>query len=158
MGRGLYVEDKDEEGGPQAGSKERARPDGTIHKHTRRHHCPVLLESLNRDKCDNENAKENEKGDDSTTAPWVFGAAPLQSKKQADDTGNKERIALQVEGPKLLREAEFLLHSFAWSFEEENDEQGGHRTERKVDIETPAPGEMVSEGATQAACQTVSPP
>lgn len=50
----------------------------------------------------------------------------------------------------MLRECEFLLHMLARGFEEEDNKQCGNSAKWKIDVETPAPGEMVSEDTTQA--------
>lgn len=87
---------------------------------------------------------------DAAAFPGVLGAAPLEGEQQADDGGEEEGCALEVEFADLLREGGVDLCGLPLDGEEGDDEGGGYGAEGEVDVEAPAPGEVVGEGAAEA--------
>jgi hypothetical protein len=109
-----------------------------------------LFPHLDREEADDEDAGDDQQGDDAAAFPGVLGAAPLEGEQQADDGGEEEGCALEVEFADLLREGGVDLCGLPLDGEEGDDEGGGYGAEGEVDVEAPAPGEVVGEGAAEA--------
>lgn len=143
-----HVEDHHEETGSQEGTKESTAPDVAVLEHAGWHGCGLLLPDLDPDEAGDQDGEDHEQGDDASTLPGVDGATPLQGEQQANDSGNEEKGSFQIHLSKLLHEGQILLDFFAGNLEEEDDEDGGDEAERQVDVETPAPRDVIRECAS----------
>jgi len=68
----------------------------------------------------------------------------LKSEQHTDNSRQEENRSDQVQLLDLFLEG-VLVQNCLWTLEEEKDEKESHASNRQVDIEAPAPGEVVSE-------------
>lgn len=139
-----------EESGAQHGAEPGGAPDVAVFKHARGDRGVFLLPDLDREEADDEEAGDDQQGDDAAALPGVLGAAPLEGEQQADDGGEEEGCAFEIEFADLLREGGVDLGGLPLDGEEGDDEGGSYGAEGEVDVEAPAPGEVVGEGAAEA--------
>lgn len=110
----------------------------------------VLLPHLNTNEDGDHGTKAAEEPDDLGVVPGVVRTAPLQGKKKADDGGNEDggtgNIQLSDARPDSLADGVVRV---AVNLDEEEDDSHGESADRKVDVEAPAPGNMVGKGTTE---------
>lgn len=73
----------------------------------------------------------------------------MQSEKETDDGGNEDGGADDIELHKALDERLSVRVVVAVEMKQEEDEDHGDATDGQVDVETPPPGCLLSEGASQ---------
>ena len=105
------------------------------------------LPELHANKDDQQDAEQHEERDDAAVGPGVRGAAPLQREQQAHDGGHEDDGADGIELLEALPEADGRALLALGALEEEHDDAAGDGAERQVDVEAPAPGDVVGEGA-----------
>lgn len=100
---------------------------------------------LNADEDEDEDAEDDEEADDAAGGPGVFLTAPLEGEEEGDDGGEKGDGTGVVEFGELFAPGEGGFGAALWRFEEKDDDGDGNGAEWEVDVETPAPGDVVGE-------------
>lgn len=137
-----------EESGSKTDEKERSSGDASLLDDTRRHCGKFLLPKLDADEGDKEDSEDCEKRDDSTIRPVVLAATPLKGEQKANNHGEEDGRAEQIELLQLRPPAAFELSSCtSRGLVEECDERERDASNGQIDVETPTPGEFVSECA-----------
>ena len=145
-----YVYER-EKGGADHCGKPGDSSNGTLLEDSGRDSGVILLPKLNANKDNEQNSKNDQKCDDAAVGPWVLRAAPLESEKQADDHRQEDDRAVDIELLDVLAPASVakaLCAGLLGGVVEEHDEGDGHRADWEVDVEAPAPRELVGEGSS----------
>jgi hypothetical protein len=77
----------------------------------------------------------------------IGGATPLQGEAETDDTGNEHKQTKCVKLSQLVLPRHVSTRTVG-NMEQEDDQQYHDSSEGKIEIETPSPGNLCSEGAT----------
>ena len=99
-----------------------------------------------------ESAYDREASNDSSVVPRLGLTAPLKGEEEGNDGAEREDGAEPIEGLPLLHIGHTLVRrGFDGVMSREPDSNGGNRngTKGKIDVEAPAPGNVVCEGATE---------
>lgn len=144
MGLTEIVHDE-EEGCTQHSTKPCRAPDIAVEENARRDGSILLLPPLDSEESTDQENEEDKKRNDARVAPRVLATTPLKGEQQADDGRQEARSARKIELLELLLPCSLDLGAAALDVEEGDDESCGHSTERKVDVEAPAPPRLVSE-------------
>jgi hypothetical protein len=142
------VVDHDEKGGTEHGSKQSTAPNIAVHEDARRHRGILLLPPLNHHKANREQTKQDQQDNDAGALPRVLASAPLQREQQADDGRQKQSRAVEIKLLELLPPCRFRLLAPAVDLEKWNDEGRRDSAEGQVDVETPAPSQVVGKSST----------
>lgn len=142
------VVNHDEEACTKHGTEPGTSPYIAVQEDARRYSGVLLLAVLDVNETDDEEAEDDEEGDNAATSPSVLGASPLQRKQQAYDGRQEESGALEIELNKLLLPGGLDLLSTTLDAQERDDECSCNCTKRQINIETPTPCEVVSEGTS----------
>ncbi len=142
-----YVVDHDEERSAEACGEDGTRPDGPVHEDARGHSGSFLLPDLDGEEAGDQNAKNDKEGNDASIVPRVPRTTPLKRQQQGDDARDEEQSAFQIKGQKLLSKGQLLLGDlWCGELQEQNNEDAGDGTEGEVDVEAPAPADLVGKG------------
>lgn len=80
--------------------------------------------------------------------PCIFRATPLEREEEGDDTGKEDGGADKVELLDLVGVGKFVGLCTIRRRKEKRDDDDGHSTNWQVDVETPSPRCVISEGTT----------
>lgn len=149
MSDSTHIVGQNEVGTTQSHRVPRCAPDISILDQTRGNSRAVLAPPLQEGEDDNEDAENDEESNDTSIAPVVAGATPLKRKQQTDNGGQEDEGPEQVKFAQLLSPITLLLECLIGG-EEKEDAEEGHGSDGQVDVETPAPGELISECTSQA--------
>lgn len=97
---------------------------------------------------DEKNSENDEERNDTGIVPGIFGTTPLKRQQKTDDGWKEKQRTEKVKFAQLLLPITLLLQCLVGREEEDNTEES-HSSDRQVDIETPAPGESISESTAQ---------
>ncbi len=143
--------DEEEEGGADREGEKAACVDGALTEDARGYRRILLLAPLDEEEGDDEHAEHHEQPDDSPIVPRVCCAAPLESKQEGDDGGDKNQRAERIEAYEALHESLLdRLLPFHGVREEKTDDDKSNGTDWKVDVETPSP--CLKTGVSQLQC------
>lgn len=108
----------------------------------------LRADELQNPECCHCESKYDQQGDDAAVRPGVGGATPLQGEEQADDAGEEKSCSKRVELQDLLLEG--LASGSNWHvlLQDQKDNQNCDGTDGEVDVEAPAPADVVCECAT----------
>ena len=122
---------------------------GTVLEQIQREDGIALEAPLPERKDGDEDGKDAEERNDGLVCPWLGLTTPLQWQKERGDEAKAEDGADEVYAAPLLPGGEVLL-AFArlggLAGKEEDDDGNGDTTEWQVDVETPAPADVIGEG------------
>ena len=135
----------EEEGCTQHGTEPRRAPDVAVEENARRDGSILLLPPLDGEESTDQENEQDKKRNDARATPRVLATTPLEGKQQADDGRQEARSTGKIKLLELLFPRSLDLGAAALDVEEGDDESCSHGTERKVDVEAPAPPEPVSE-------------
>ena len=102
---------------------------------------------MHRAESNNKHTKDHKECNDASIVPGVFAATPLESEQQADDRGKEEERAEQVQLSHLFLERLGAQDGLG-TLEPKQDKEESDPSNWQVDVETPAPSEMVSESTS----------
>ena len=143
-----YVVDHDEKGRPEAGAEKGARPNSPVEKDARRNRRALLQPGLNGEESNHQDAKDDKQGNDAAILPGVLGSTPLQRQQETDDGRNEHGCAEQVKRQDLLLQRQMLLgERRLGQLQKQDDEGDSDGPKRQVDVEAPAPADVVGEGS-----------
>ncbi len=138
-----------EEGSTHCKGVARAKGDAALLDNARRQGCDVPLHKLQDDKGNDENTKQHEERNNARILPAVLGAAPLQRQQQTDNGWDEDSGAVRVKLPQLLEHRQVADLVAARRVEEEGDADDSDGANGQVDVEAPAPRDLVGEDAAQ---------
>lgn len=138
----------------ETGTKEHGEDDSgqsvPVLEQTRRESSLITLPELDANEDGNHGSKATEETDDTRVVPGIFSTTPLQSKEQADNGRDENGGASKVELAKAIHEGHVDgVRVVAINLDKEEDDEHGQAANGKVDVETPAPGCMFSEGTSK---------
>lgn len=110
----------------------------------RRNHCIVAFMDFPTDEDRQKPTETKEQTDDSGRAPWVGGAAPLESEEDQYDGRNEKESTDEIEIFDTISDGFFL--SFSRRLVEEEDEGQARGTANgEIDVEAPPPRDILCE-------------
>ena len=144
-----------EEGCADAGCEPGCRGDTALFENSWWNCAVVLLPELDSNKHDEKNTEHHEECDDATVVPRISAPTPLQCKQQAHNHGQEDERPKDIELLQLSFPAGIqclCACALRRTVEDENEEER-HCSNWQVDIEAPAPGDLVRECAALNPCQ-----
>ncbi|GJC89739.1 hypothetical protein ColLi_12577 [Colletotrichum liriopes] len=143
------VVDEGEEGGAEEAAEEHGADDVAVLEELGGQRALVALPELDADEDDDHEREADKQADDGGAVPGVLGAAPLQSEDQADDGGEEDGGADEVELQDALDESLAQGVVLFADGQEEEDEDHGNAADGQVDVEAPSPGRLLREDAAE---------
>ena len=101
------------------------------------------------DERNNQDTEDNKESNNSAVTPWVLRTSPLKSKKEANDGWKEGDSSWKIELSDASLPSDVLDCSTVWRFEPDNNYGNGDSSNRKVNVETPSPADLVCEGTTK---------
>lgn len=125
----------------------------------RGYHGALALEVLENNPGGNDENEADEETNDDGRLPGVGGATVLECQDVRNGGTHHENDTKRIGLENLLLERSLLGNGIAWGLEEEEDDTSGDGTDGEVNVEAPAPGDVVRESTAQQGtddtCQTV---
>ena len=144
------VVDQREETGAKEHGEQHGEQDIAVLKQARRQCAPVFLPELDADEDDDHGAETTEQANDLGVVPRVLGTTPLQSEEEADDGGDEDGRAIEIELTDSLNKSLVdRICRVTVDLDEEEDDNHGKTTDGQVDVEAPAPSDVLGEDTTQ---------
>lgn len=129
----------EEEGGKVAKDEQAAAGQRALPHHGQRHRGLVALPVLRGHPRDKEDGEEGEQQDDAPRTPGILDAPPLQRQQQADDGGDEDERAEEIEaGDEVVEAMRFGNFTFGGDLDEEEDDEKGDAADGQVDPEAPS--------------------
>lgn len=143
---GQVVQDHEVAAGEEA-REQRAGADGPGEEQPRHDDSPLALVPLPRGEEAGEDEEGDEQRDDLGPVPGLGLAAVLQRQHEADEGAHDEGGAHGVHLEEALAPGGLDGRGVLRRLEEDEDDEGGEPADGQVDVEAPAPGRGVGEGA-----------
>jgi hypothetical protein len=140
-----------EEGGTKKEGKQHRAYDVPVLEQARRQRALIALPDLDADEDDDHDAEADKQADHDGAVPRVLGASPLQRQQQAHDGRHQHGGAGEIQAQDALQHRGAVSVVGPHRLDVQKQEDGQHRgaPNGQVDVEAPAPADVVGKGAAQ---------
>jgi hypothetical protein len=143
------VVDGEEERTGKDESKGAHNPDGAVLEDADRNHGSLTLNITGDGPDDGDGDPSNEQTDNNRGVPSVSLSTVLNSENIRDGEAHHQNNSKGVHLKELLKKRGLDGNSSTGSLEEQEDDAGRESSDGEVDVETPSPRDVVSEGTTK---------